>query len=468
MAYTLAQQWFCLVVVCGALITSILFPFVYPRYQSEMEFFLVANENKIIPDMRHEIHPNPINPKSMEIYHITRKTNEHKRHQSQCKPLHPNIQQIQSSFSLSLSNNTVLSKPELPSLLLIAPPKSEHHYWNQQCNLTMDKNIWKHFLILYASNKTNLSFILYNMLHINRSKSNNSCSIYQYQSELLNNRNEACWKHKQCMFPMIDNDNNSNNYCYLIEKAPFYSQHPWIPIVYANILPRVKLLTIVRNPVSHILSAAYAYKPIKDRKNMSLVMENIINELEHLTAFNNLSIECVKINNKWNTLKDKDPMERYLNMKFIYKTFIVQFMWEKYVNLHVNNSMIYGWSAFVFPTILTAFIAYDELKNNYINYKIIQFEWMYSDDKHIAGLMKSIYCWVMNINESECSPIIDTDQNIKLFEMIGKYNHVTPNINVNDYYYQYYANKIHLLFDSCNEALLNLMHDRNLMFGEWS
>eukprot|EP01084_Bolivina_argentea_P281960 482533_1 len=254
--------------------------------------------------------------------------------------LPPKIVERKLSFSLSLpinmtSNRLHFEKTSIPSLVLIAPPKSgttsfvytmsrypniirygrQNLYWQERCITHDTTNDWKQYLNMYLFNKVNLSNII-DILQFD----NNGCTIGQYESNWnsMYKKRSHCYNNSICIYPYrndIINNISSNIYCYLIEKAPCYANTPWIPILYANLMPKIKLLNIIRNPSTHILSATYAFNGGVNKMNISVVKYNIINKLKKLNEFKNMSIECMNINKEWELLKNKDAMNRYLIMK---------------------------------------------------------------------------------------------------------------------------------------------------------
>ena len=258
-----------------------------------------------------------------------------------------------------------LRRPDVPSLVLVAPPKTgttslmdalsrypdvvqlgvERHYWNARCLETQNASlIWARFLARYANNSSSLSLALRHLTLWNRSE---LCCNDDYRAEWHRAYHDPlssarpCLQHKACAYPSNSNSSlSSRRFCYLIEKAPYYARHPLlIAVLFANAFPRVKLLNVVRAPSQHIKSAVFAFDELRNRRNVSAVMRSVLRRLQSLRLLANVSAGCDAINAQWHALSSQGARQRYGAMKHaVYRPFLVGFLWAKHVELQLNHS----------------------------------------------------------------------------------------------------------------------------------
>ena len=122
--------------------------------------------------------------------------------------------------------------------------------------------------------------------------------------------------------------------------------------------------------------------------------------------------------------------------------------------------MVLFWLQIIYQHFYFIYI-YDEVygKNNWNQYKLIQFEWFYKKDNTPNGLL-FIRQWIM-----------------------GKYNANNNNFDINYYYNNIikkesksqskysinFINKMEPLFKDCNDAIKNIILNKrpNLLIGDW-
>ena len=256
--------------------------------------------------------------------------------------------------------------------------------------------------------------------------------------------------------------NLTSTHCYFIEKTPIYSRTPWIPIIYSNMMPKVKLITIIRNPLNHIWSNAFAFSS-RDGHEISKTEYWIIDHFNKTYSFNKLTKMCYDINIKWHRLNESKiskNVRHAILMKTDYKLFVIEYLKLKFVSPRDINretrQAMFEWAPFLLPNILIGLLSYEQELGIYEQFKLIQFEYIYSDT---ANAMSNVRCWMMGI----CGN--DDKEKDYLFEKIEKTNHATKN----NTFSEWYDNQIHTIFGPCNETLMNLLliDRRDLLIGEW-
>eukprot|EP01083_Nonionella_stella_P167766 564693_1 len=384
-----------------------------------------------------------------------------------------------------------LNVPEIPSLVLLGPPKSgsrtfinwfskydnvlafgrERAFWcggnRLRCNPKQNETEWMRYLDEFESNSNTLARLVE---VIQSDKSNSRCTV---------ERNQYLWKsqefnmtHKKCIHSL------NQSTCYLVEKGPGQSRVPWVPILFANLMPRTKTFIIVRNPVYHVVSCAIAFGFATKGSDQREIKHGIVDAIRSHEGFNVLTNVCKEINHKWNSYGD--AMHRFVQLKTDYKRFIVTYLWRKFVDPMDIQSRglredLFMWAPFTFPVFLISLFSHDEVLNNTVwydwtpiqSYRVVQFEWLYAD---IPNAMKTIKCWVMELNTIECDTHLPDAQNRDIFESesIERHNHI-ENATVWQQPYAWYEDNIRQLFNPCYDTMQHiLLHDRpHLLLGEW-
>eukprot|EP01083_Nonionella_stella_P088121 245401_1 len=395
-----------------------------------------------------------------------------------------------------------LDVPEIPSLVLMGPPKAgsrtfinsfskynnvlqwhwERAFWcganKLRCTPKQNHTEWTRYIHQFESNTATLAHLVE---VIQSDKSNAKCTVKQNQ--YLWNRQEFNMTHKTCIHPKHAHDQNTlhHNFCYLVEKGPSQSRAPWVPILYANLMPKTKTFIIARNPIYHVMSCFVAFKKHNYNGNHIDLKHHIIDQIKQHQGFNVLVDICKDINRKWISYHgDGHGIKRFLQLKTDYKRFIVTYLWRKFVDPMDIQSRglredLFMWAPFTFPVFLISLFSHDEVLNNTVwydwtpiqSYRVVQFEWLYAD---IPNAMKTIKCWVMELNTIECDTHLPDAQNRDIFESesIERHNHI-ENATVWQQPYAWYEDNIRQLFNPCYDTMQHiLLYDRpHLLLGEW-
>lgn len=361
-----------------------------------------------------------------------------------------------------------LPVPEsLPALVLLGPAKAgtrtfvntlskysfieqfgrEYGFWTSgmrwKCRPWWNETQWLLFINKYKLNKGNLSDYIY-WMQLNHK--NNKCNIKKYQSHYFEINSTKCQNITKCFW---------------IEKCPIYSRTPWIPIIYANLLPKTKLITIIRNPINHLWSNILAFTNLQTT-NVSLIEHWIIDEFKHKTfSFTALTEKCININNKYNDLLLNDERHSIL-MKTEYKLFVIKYLKLRFVEPKdiepTPKNQLWKWSSFLLPNFLIGLLIYESELNIYNQFKIIQFEYIY---KYTSDAMSNINCWITGI----CGKY-DLEKDY-LFKTV---QHTNPAASSKSWTFtNKFANEIHKIFTPCNQTLINLILNdrRDLLIGDW-
>eukprot|EP01083_Nonionella_stella_P028374 78145_1 len=410
-------------------------------------------------------------------------------------------------------------RPDYPALVLQGPPKCgtrtfvntlsryndvvqygpERDFWagpnDWRCLVNWNPTQWSVYLKQYAAHNATLYTIATSMTEDKRHYHNSFCTAKRYRwhwNKIKNNPNNfiySKWIHKSCQHPneSLSVYSKYTRYCYLIEKGPVYSRAPRVGIYYAYWMPKIKLITIIRNPLKQIVSSIFAFPEVGFRPEHRPMIETyytLVTRFQSDEAFMNFSAMCSDLNGRWNQLEldGESGRDRYLRMRKEYRNFLVIYYWKRYVEqlFMVDPRMgIFKWSGFILPSLLTAWTAWDEVKgetfmenewdplgnNEVYQSKVIQFEWMFDN---IAKAMKEIKCWMMDIRtDAGCDDEIDDKENEKLFENVEHLNVNRPSSWKE--YNEYYESNMQRLWNPCNMALQNIvLRDRpQLLLGGW-
>ena len=265
---------------------------------------------------------------------------------------------------------------------------------------------------------------------------------------------------QHCIFPEsigksdIDDDDNNNNdikpVCWFVEKVAQYARIGYkIGPIYANFLPKIKLLMLVRNPIKQMVSYATPYydeishkngkrfaRPKNRRNNLSRrilsdsnTKYNSIEEYLYIlytenAAFNKIRQECIYLYQNLTKLEKNgvnyDLTTNFLNSDVIKQYFKV-FLYESEVNdtlgtyLKKTSDAHKVFSLTVHVSSLLLYIyAYDEvfgyLKWN--QFRVVQYEWLYGN---MMQVLTSIKCWLQTdtqINLNQLKTIAKNDDTL--------------------------------------------------------
>ena len=200
-------------------------------------------------------------------------------------------------------------------------------------------------------------------------------------------------------------------------------------------------------------------------------------------AFMNFSAMCTELNRQWETLRSdgKTPRDRYLGMMDEYRTFLVAYLYRRFVNEEFMTQPrmdIHKWSALLLPSTLSTLVAWEEVKGmefmrnewdpmgdtEFYENRYIQFEWMYGN---LNEAMKLVRCWMMDLKDgTECDAGMKLTQQ-GLFDGVGLSNSDRANsTRMED---KGYREGMQPLWEPCNLAMQHIvLEDRpQLLLGEW-
>ena len=279
-------------------------------------------------------------------------------------------------------------------------------------------------------------------------------------------------------------------YCYFIEKGPSQCRAARVPILYANLVPRAKLILIIRNPAYHVMSATVAFGPRHNQETPTERKRMVIQRIAATRGFMNLTAMCRMINTRWGELEADGVRgaERWWKMKRYYKEFLVVYFRRRLVGKpgtsDIGRPRKTILVSFTFPEFLVAVFAYDEVLGNMVpvpgrdlveitSYRVVQFEWLYED---VGRSMKVIKCWMMDLDEAECDEHLPDDDNMRWFKHGAgagsgggggeKLNHIR-NASLIHGYYKWYDDRIKELYGPCIESMKQIvLYDRpELLLG---
>ena len=291
---------------------------------------------------------------------------------------------------------------------------------------------------------------------------------------------------KNCVHPRYHSDHDTvehdqdmykqAKYCYLIEKGPSYLNSPWVAAIYSLLLPRIKVIGLIRNPVNHVWSNYWAFGQIRDENDahfesdISKIEKYILDKFMHSFSFNALRDFCIEMNVGYKQLNlssksvtDNDwNMERYNRMRDEY---YLNFM-GLYLKLRFIEPMdiLIGlrddgfiWFPLQIIHLLFWLNSYDE-HGIYNNLKIIQSEYFFGN---INLARNEVRCWLSNGYECGYQEILES---LNIDNQSVPKNHANYNQRPSDNFVHSFLE----LFHPFNEALYNLLHDRpEILIGKW-
>ena len=403
-----------------------------------------------------------------------------------------------------ISNLSMLHRPEYPALVLQGPPKCgtrtfvntlskfdnviqygpERDFWagpnKWRCHIRYNKSEWIAFIGHYNAYNRTLHDLVDSILTDPR---NAICTVerYKWHWNKIKPRSfiASHWHNKSCQHP---NTTNMSNYCYLIEKGPVYARSPWVGMIFVYLMPNVKLLTIVRNPLKQIVSALYAFPDNVDLNGMASMNATyrwLIAQFHDDFVFMNLSRMCSQLNAQWNGLSQThSAKQRYLKMSGEYRMFLGNYLRNRFVDpmfLREPRTQMFKWSGFLLPSLLSTLLAWEERighafmikkwnpmgdDDEFNQAKYIQFEWMFAN---MDSAMQMVRCWMMD-KKNGCD---DDDGQQIIFGKVEKTNSFRSQETRQEN--EYYQNEMNKLWNPCNEAMFNIIRrDRpQLLLGGW-
>lgn len=250
--------------------------------------------------------------------------------------------------------------------------------------------------------------------------------------------------------------------CFYIEKTPIYSRTPWLPVLYANLMPMVKLITILRNPVHLVWSNVFAFKSQKSphsKEEVDVVEKWIIEQFDQTASFQTLSGLCSAVHSEWTTLSTTTStttdQRHHMMMQRAYRHFVAEYLRLKFVAPRDVNERprqhIFKWAPLLTPNLLIGLFAFEHELGIYGHFKVIQFEYIYSDT---ANAMSQIRCWMTG----SCGA--DDVEKDYLFRSVDRANSAAPR---NTTFTKRFESEIKRVFGPCTEVMVDVV----LLIGEW-
>ncbi len=255
-------------------------------------------------------------------------------------------------------------------------------------------------------------------------------------------------------------------------------------------------ITILRNPVNLVWSNVFAFKSQPNpgsEQEVHAVEQWIIEQFDSTDSFNVLSERCSAMNLEWNTLQNRESMNGDQRHNFMvqrsYRGFVAEYLRLKFVAPRTVNDRprqhIFKWAPLLIPNLLIGLIAFEQELGIYGHFKVVQFEYIYSDT---ADAMSNIRCWITG----SCGA--DDVEKQHLFETVDRRNSAVPSnttftgwfdAEVFMYFHSLFSNQsvktcfeflqrfatnqIKRVFGQCTEATIDLvLRDRvDLLIGDW-
>ena len=196
---------------------------------------------------------------------------------------------------------------------------------------------------------------------------------------------------------------------------------------------------------------------------------------------------CSKISGIWRSSDIEDRKERYMAMRGHYKEIVIEYFKRRFISPkdimapyaeQDGSKMI--WATYHVPVLVIGMMVNDEvaiehgmgwdqwdpLSNELLNYRWIQFEWLWGDT---LDSMRMIRCWMtegLRIDNSRCEIERDDPLNIEMFPNINKTNSKVGSSTFS----KWYSGKIKKMFNPCFDLVVNvILQDRpQLLLGEWT
>ena len=236
---------------------------------------------------------------------------------------------------------------------------------------------------------------------------------------------------------LIERDKNLP-VCWFFEKAPIYVRKAYrTSIIFSNFLPKIKTFMLVRNPIKHMISyTSIQYKKshihiddddkkISKKESLEQWMYNFLQtKYNTIDSNTNETIGYSAVIQQCNLFADKLKFEfDHENEKWIvqqYKQFIGAYLYQaKVLNVIFSRDILDRQESMfaatvIFPAVLMFVYNYDEKfgYKNWNNFRIIQFEWLYS--KHMNDALSMIKCWLQTGDDMKQSFDFDMHSNKKI------------------------------------------------------
>ena len=391
------------------------------------------------------------------------------------------------------------------------------------CSPIMNQTQWIHYLTNYESinnNHIQTKTYLSDLIHIIKEtnpRSTTKCTANAFKNTYKNIRKHRemirrkkygnmtatevakidSWRApKSCINPFkwkreqtsVRSDNIM--YCWFIEKAPAYARTPYVPIYVANELPKTKYLTILRNPINHVWSNYFHFAggtshiwdtDLTNLKRAKDVISKFRNE--KITSINIINGICNNITTKYKQIHLEDKKERWLLMREDYKKLIIQYFKGRYnepkdiFNEKVSRFCKLIWATYYVPILFVGLFVNDEvfigdnnidewdpMKNEILNYRYIQFEWLWHDT---LDSIRTLKCWMTQgwrLGNDKCEYERDDVLNEEWFRIINK-----SSSKGRGKLPEWYKDEIVDIFSPCTNLIVNnLLRDRpNIFLGQW-
>eukprot|EP01084_Bolivina_argentea_P018092 33725_1 len=381
-------------------------------------------------------------------------------------------------------------------------PKNEHHFWTLTkkksllekqpdfCEPILNESQWSDYLKHYQYGNQTLTALINIARHTNpKTKICNATKMeQQYVKGVRKVRSKM---NKTCVHPLFGRGgkvdmNEYIEYCWFFEKSPDYAKTPYVSIFVANLLPKTRYLTILRNPIHQVWSSYFHvggagsnnWKTLGDQAREKYLFHAFDNmySIGHLNGIcNGIYRRYTEINNTVYGAKTK-----YLLMRNEYKLLIIEYFKCRYIdakdrNLDIGLTRLI-WATYYVPILFIGLFVNDEVfignkwnewdpKNNEIlNYKYIQFEWMWGNT---LDSMRMLKCWItqgFRINNNQCEFQRDDVINKYLFNNLKK-----TNSRGKARFSDSYITGIKKIFTPCTQLVTDaLLKDRpHILIGEW-
>ncbi|ETO23031.1 hypothetical protein RFI_14156 [Reticulomyxa filosa] len=342
----------------------------------------------------------------------------------------------------------------------------EVHYWNginrYNCLTNWSTTKWRKYITQFKQHQQSLSELATNIIE------QNHCTIRGFLAHrgVFRMKSNAGIMHAYMYIYVLRMVYAGILYlslpwCFLIQKSPSYSRSPLIAPIFAKYLPQIRLIMVLRNPMLQMWSAAWHFSKrscktsLLDRKSdlSDEEMENCLLRRLHKKYYPQ-TITLRKVCGEYveDTLVDE-------------REAMGVFLFEKFVNYqiepHVRGS-VELWSNQYFFHVL--FYIHSALEFNLLNqFKMIQFEWLYSDWKQHFRLL---HCWfvsgqhLISNNSDDCLTVHSQYYPIHQEKHANAKSQGKPSNEMEAQFRQFYK--------PCTQALYKVITKYSYMFlGEW-
>ena len=401
----------------------------------------------------------------------------------------------------------------------------EHFYWGNTgfdkphaCSPIMDDTQWTNYLSKYESMESETSLLdLIDIIKDTNPRSKTKCTakafkntyenVAKYRARIKRKRYgnmnateiakiNARFIPKSCINPFKwkqkrkrGSSRSNKMYCWFVEKTPAYARTPYVPIYVAHELQQTKYLTILRNPINHVWSNYFHFAGGRSHKWRKDI-HNTMREKDVISKFQNEKIRsidilngiCNNISAKYAQIKEEDRKSRWLLMREDYKKLIIAYFRGRYIepkDIHTSKVTKYAkliWSTYYVPILFIGLYVNDEvfvgdnvdewdpMQNEILNYRYIQFEWLWHDT---LDSIRTLKCWMTQgyrLDNNKCEYERDHPLNQQYFGEVRKANSRGKG-ELSDWY----KDQIVGIFGPCTSLIFNnLLNDRpNIFLGDW-